>query len=78
MRKSILEAIEAGEWDYEPRGCPPDRYSPTEALPGSAEKVSVLRDRVVQGLPLWHPSDRRFLGALPTEEKEEYLAHDKC
>ncbi len=30
---------------------------PTEAAPGSAEKVAVLADRAAAGLALWHPQD---------------------
>ena len=60
MRRSILDAVQDGEWDFEPVPCQEDYYEPTRALPGSAEKVGVLKDRVRRGLPLWHPSDRRF------------------
>ncbi len=39
--------------------------APTDALPGSAEKVRVLTERYRLGLPLWHPLDARmpFAGA---------------
>jgi hypothetical protein len=30
---------------------------PTEALPGTAEKVVVLEERARRGLALWHPGD---------------------
>ena len=36
-----------------------EEYDCTRALPGSDEKVKVLAARIAQGLPLWHPSDRR-------------------
>jgi hypothetical protein len=28
-------------------------------MPGSAEKLDVLAERLRMGLPLWHPRDRR-------------------
>ena len=34
-------------------------FFPTAALPGSDEKVEVLKRRVNRGLPLWHDQDRR-------------------
>lgn len=30
---------------------------PTSAMPGTAEKVEVLRERARQGVSLWHPLD---------------------
>jgi len=33
------------------------RWQPTEAIPGSPEKVAVLAYRLAEGLPLWHPGD---------------------
>ena len=34
------------------------QMEPTDANPGSEEKMSVLQDRVAKGLPLFHPEDR--------------------
>ena len=34
---------------------------PTQAMPGSEEKVDVLRKRVELGAPLWHSKDRNRL-----------------
>lgn len=36
-----------------PRGVP----KPTNALPGSADKIKVLEDRETRGQELWHPDD---------------------
>lgn len=36
----------------------PNWYGPTDAAPGSLEKVRVLRQRAEYGLPLWHPGDK--------------------
>lgn len=61
MPCSILEAIKLGIWDFDPeyqRVSEEIGYSPTQALPGTAEKLAVLSDRVRRGLPLWHPRDR--------------------
>ena len=37
---------------------------PTNALPGTAEKVAVLAERARLGLSLWHPLDARLSGAV--------------
>lgn len=37
-----------------PRNLPAE---PTTAMPGTAEKVEVLRERARQGVSLWHPAD---------------------
>ena len=58
MRKSVLEAIQAGDWSYEPVGAAARDYSATNALPGSSEKLEILARRITEGLPLWHPEDR--------------------
>ena len=36
---------------------------PTNALPGTEEKVAVLADRARLGLSLWHPLDSRGIAA---------------
>jgi len=56
---SILEAIQQGQWDFEPAHTAEGEYSPTEALPGSNEKVRILAERLRRGLPLWHSEDRQ-------------------
>jgi hypothetical protein len=58
MFKTVFEAIRLGEWDYEPRQTRDAAYDSTGAMPGTDEKVNVLAERLRQGLPLWHPSDR--------------------
>ena len=59
MPNSVIEAIRMGIWDFEPKNKEFDEYSSTAALPGSAAKLDVLAERLTQGQPLWHPSDRR-------------------
>lgn len=59
MPESVLDAIKQGQWDYEPINVSQDRFNSTSALPGTDEKLRILADRVEDGLPLWHPSDRQ-------------------
>lgn len=59
MPYSVLEAIKQGNWDFDPGDQSDLAYESTGALPGTHEKVDVLSERVRQGLPLWHPEDRR-------------------
>ena len=56
---SVLKAIQAGMWDFEPENTETNEYEATKALPGSHEKLTIMADRLEQGLPLWHPKDRR-------------------
>ena len=58
MSESVLEAIRRGVFDFEPDKTGGEKYDKTKAMPGSREKLSVLADRIQQGLPLWHPDDR--------------------
>ena len=60
MRESVLSAIRDGQWDFEPKLIGEDKFSSTEALPGSDDKVRELALRVQNGLPLWHSCDRQF------------------
>jgi len=59
VTNSVLEAIKLGIWDFEPERVEANRYDSTPALPGSGDKLSVLAERIRNGLPLWHPEDRR-------------------
>lgn len=46
-----------------------EQFVPTDAAPGSHEKIALLRKRVSEGLPLWHQCDRGdysdLIGAVP-------------
>lgn len=57
--ESVLEAIRQGNWDFEPETVKEDEFDSTHALPGSNEKINLLASRALEGLPLWHPDDRR-------------------
>ncbi|MBX3415283.1 MAG: hypothetical protein KF708_21540 [Pirellulales bacterium] len=58
MNTSVLDAIKEGVWDFEPEMVEDTQYAPTQAIPGSVQKVMVLAERLERGLPLWHPADR--------------------
>ncbi|MSU76660.1 MAG: hypothetical protein EXS16_01055 [Gemmataceae bacterium] len=47
-------------------GCfaPPTPTFPTQARPGSPEKIAVLAERVRQGVALWHPEDATLAGPV--------------
>jgi hypothetical protein len=47
-----------------------DPRRPTEARPGSPEKIEVLRQRNASGLPLWHPQDRNDHGPRKPDSQE--------
>jgi len=55
---SVLEAIKLGVWDYEPENVEESDFRSTVAMPGTAEKLHVLAQRVEEGLPLWHSRAR--------------------
>lgn len=71
MTKSILDAIRIGDWDFEPGPVEENQFSATSALPGTEEKLQVLAERLQQGLPLWHPSDRRTYADLLTATENQ-------
>lgn len=52
MNRNVFEALE-NEEDFQPTGEP----IPTNARPGSIEKLQVLCERAAAGLPLWHRDD---------------------
>lgn len=58
MPDSVLDAIKMGIWDFEPKDTDCEEYEETRAMPGTTAKLDILANRVRQGLPLWHPSDR--------------------
>jgi hypothetical protein len=68
-RRSLQDYIRdnGDDEDFEPEMLPTDQ--PTDAPPGSLEKIEVLRSRVEIGAPLWHPKDRLdrtdLTGAVP-------------
>ena len=67
MAHSVLDAIKMGIWDYEPEEQESSEYDATEAMPGTREKLETMSLRIREGMPLWHPSDRRSYN-----DREEY------
>jgi hypothetical protein len=62
---TIATLIESDEWrwdygDYEPSTSRPLPPYPTYALPGSDEKVRVMRERWEDGYHIHHPRDARL------------------
>lgn len=41
-----------------------NEFQPTDAPAGSEEKIEALRQRVMSGMPLWHPEDRKDYAGL--------------
>ena len=68
MPSSVLDAIKLGIWDYEPLDQERGEYDSTRAMPGTNEKLAILAERVQQGLPLWHPEDRRSFDDIEMEK----------
>lgn len=56
---NVFEAIlkYGHDEDFVPRAHD-EEFSPTGAPAGSPEKLEILAERVRQGFPLWHESDR--------------------
>jgi hypothetical protein len=68
VRKSVIDAIQGGEWNFEPNDRIQGEFRATDASPGSREKLAILAHRIRLGLPLWHPNDRHAEdGPFPRE-----------
>lgn len=65
MPKSVLEAIKMGIWDFEPSDLEYNKYEAADAMPGTAEKLTILAERARRGLPLWHVQDRDDVESSP-------------
>ena len=60
-RKKVTNVFEAileygHDEDFVPEA--DDSFQATDAPAGSEAKIEMLRERVMQGLPLWHDEDR--------------------
>lgn len=51
-------------------------FHPTEATPGSEEKIQVLEERYRRGLPLHHADDANTLVPIPASPEREYTVGD--
>ena len=56
--RNVFEAISTFGHDEDFAPLETDDFSSTRAPAGSRAKLDVLAERVRQGLPLWHDSDR--------------------
>lgn len=65
MPRSVLEAIRMGIWDFEPPEVEFSRFSASNAMPGTDEKLVAMAERARKGLPLWHLHDRSDMEAPP-------------
>ena len=57
--QTVLDAIRLKFWDYEPNEPEAEDFEACGSMPGTADKLTMLAERVRRGLPLWHPSDRQ-------------------
>jgi hypothetical protein len=70
--RNVFDAIahEGNDDRYAPRRS--ETFVPTDAAPGSDEKLALLRRRIVLGQPLWHDLDRHdydgLTGAVPPRQ----------
>lgn len=70
------------ETGFEPDEIADEDWEPTEALPGTAEKLDKMAERLEAGLPLWHPQDRtdfRYLSEIfrPTARLRSYCPRQR-
>jgi hypothetical protein len=68
-------AEEFGIDEYKSMGIDPHR--PTEAKPGSEDKVMMLSARYAAGVPLWHDEDCYDHGPNATADFDEYFEEDE-
>ncbi len=59
MSNTVIDAIKAGQLDFEPRDIELEEFEACPAMPGTPAKLLVLAERIRMGLPLWHPADRQ-------------------
>ncbi len=53
--RSVIEAIQVLGHDEDFSPTATEYWIPTDAIAGTVEKIEVLRSRIEQGLPLFHP-----------------------
>jgi hypothetical protein len=67
--RNVFEAIDSDGHDENYMPTVSSEFDPTDAAPGSQEKIQLLRHRIANGLPLWHAADRSdyagLVGAIP-------------
>ena len=62
--QNVFEALnhDGHDENFAPR--PSGNFEPTDAAPGTKEKLAQLRTRIAMGMPLWHDSDRSDYSGL--------------
>jgi len=73
--KTIFEAIflvghDEDFWAPEPE-------LPTDAPPGSIEKIDVFRERLLRGESLWHPDDNRTCATKEQQSQSDGIVKDR-
>jgi hypothetical protein len=56
--RSVIDAIKQGDLTFEPASRDAADSKATVAMPGTAEKIDVLAQRLAEGEPLFHPRDK--------------------
>ena len=77
MRKSILEAVKMRYWDFEPAAVDFSEFEPSDAMPGTQEKLGAMAERIRRGMPLWHVADRADMEAPAPREVVNRSRHGK-
>ena len=62
--KNVFEAILEYGHDEDFVPAESDEFTSTDAPAGSEAKIEILRERVLQGMPLWHDNDRQDYSGL--------------
>ena len=62
--RNVFEAILERGHDEDFVPVETEEFTGTDAPAGSSEKLDILAERVMRGLPLWHPDDRSDYSGL--------------
>ncbi len=62
--RNVFEAILETGHDEDFIPAENDEFAGTDAPAGSRAKLDILAERVLRGLPLWHPEDRSDYSGL--------------
>jgi hypothetical protein len=62
--RNVFQAIQERGHDEDFVPAETEEFVPTDAPAGSRMKIEVLAERVMRGLPLWHPEDRSDYSGL--------------
>jgi len=71
LNSSRLRRLRTANQDREPAVDRSENFTPTDALPGTQEKMRVFVERIESGLPLWHPADRAATSPHTAVDREE-------